>query len=380
MANAFQNVEGLARDASIMLRDELVTANLINRNVEQSFTDSTGGQVSVSYVPKGTAREQDHSSAPTSLTIDDISESKVTVDARNYIYHKRQLNTVEKTYEAGDFAEKVIRPSMIAIAEAADSYFMNTLARGFSQFSGTAGTEVAAASDIVAARKKLKDAGVPMSGLAGVIGTQAEANLLGLGEFINQDYGTNVGTAIQNAQLARRYDVDWFVSQNAGSAHAEGDTAGTVLVNNASAAIGDLTLPIDALTAATGTINKGTKFTVAGDSTQYVVTADATIATNAATLAIYPALVVAVADDAAVTFFGAFTQDVIFQPDATAGAIIAPAPLMHNSAVVPFEGLSVRVTTDSSTDSSSGAIDTILFDIYTGGEIVRPEGGVILQG
>jgi hypothetical protein len=51
----------------------------------------------------------------------------------------------------------------------------------------------------------------------------------------------------------------------------------------------------------TGTINKYTKLTIAGDTTEYMVTATATIATNAATVSITPGLVAAADADDVVT-------------------------------------------------------------------------------
>ncbi len=64
------------------------------------------------------------------------------------------------------------------------------------------------------------------------------------------------------------------------------DTAGVV-----TAAIGAASLSLTSL--GTGTINKYTKLTIAGDSTEYMVTATATITGNAATVTITPPLVVA---------------------------------------------------------------------------------------
>mgnify|MGYP001596468584 CR=1 FL=1 len=74
------------------------------------------------------------------------------------------------------------------------------------------------------------------------------------------------------------------------------DTAGAV---STAGAVGDVSLVIKSL--GTGTINEDTKLTIAGDSTIYHVTADATITTNVATVSIWPPLQAICLVDAVVT-------------------------------------------------------------------------------
>lgn len=64
-------------------------------------------------------------------------------------------------------------------------------------------------------------------------------------------------------------------------------------------AIGSTSLVLKLL--GTGAINEDTTLTIAGDSTEYTVIANATITANAATVSIVPALVAEAADDAVVT-------------------------------------------------------------------------------
>ncbi|MFA6307099.1 MAG: hypothetical protein WC639_04820 [Patescibacteria group bacterium] len=74
------------------------------------------------------------------------------------------------------------------------------------------------------------------------------------------------------------------------------DTAGAVSTAGALAAT---SLVVKSL--GTGTVNKYTKLTIAGDTTEYMVTATATIAANVATVSITPGLVVAADVDDVVT-------------------------------------------------------------------------------
>lgn len=74
------------------------------------------------------------------------------------------------------------------------------------------------------------------------------------------------------------------------------DTAGAVKTQGA---VGDVTLALKSL--GTGTIDETASFTIAGDTTTYYVTSQATIAANEATVSIWPSLAAVAAVDAVVT-------------------------------------------------------------------------------
>jgi len=124
---------------------------------------------------------------------------------------------------------------------------------------------------------------------------------------------------------------------------------GSPLINNASVAVGDTSVPMDA-GSLTGTVVVGDIFTVAGDTQQYVVTANATASGNAlAAVSFAPAAKVAWADDAAVTFVASHTPNLAFQRGAFA---LATAPfetvdpslgVMTQSFVDPLSGLTLRL-------------------------------------
>ena len=103
--------------------------------------------------------------------------------------------------------------------------------------------------------------------------------------------GAVMTDTITKGTLGERFGINWGLSQaivNRASSASGGATAwGTPLVNTTTAAIGDVTLAVDGL-AASGAIKKGDAFQVGGH--YYVVTANVTASSNAATLAISPAL------------------------------------------------------------------------------------------
>lgn len=372
-----------ARDAAMILQSNLVAAALVNREVENPLiTGNTGGQIRVKYVPSETANSQDHRFvAPSTLSVSNATENYVTLDARKYIYVRKDLNVLEATWQLEDFNRVVTMPAMVAIAEAVDDFMIQKIAGGFARWiSGTPGQAPTVYADITAAHKVLQDNKCPKTGRVAIIGTEAEKNFLGDEKFINNDYGRGEvsGVALTDAMISRLAGVSWFVDQNAGT-FSQGDIGGTVLSNGVTSG-GETSFSIDGFTAATGVVNEGTRFTISGDTTTYIVSQDAAIAGNAATIEPTQAVVTGWADGAAVTFETPFTEDVIFHPGMVAGAIVAPAPLRNGmSAAATFGDVTVRVSFDSSFDGSSGAVDSVLFDVYCGCKVVRHQGGVILQ-
>lgn len=375
--NIFNTVNEIARDAAIELADALVVLGIIPRDVEQKMVGKKGGKVQVSVIDEQTANHQDHRNTPTSLTSDDINERHVDVEAYDYFYKRHTLNSKELTYNVDDFTRLVTRPAVRAIARGLEGFHITQMAAGFApQVFGTVGSPVEASRDIILARKGLKDAHAPMNGIYGILGTQAEANLLQLDEFKSADYA-DAPTALRQAMLPFRHGVQLLAGTETGGTFDQGDIAGTVLVKGASQT--GTSIVVDGFTEATGTVKRGTRLTFAGDSTVYTLAADATIASNEATLVLTQAKASAAADDAAVTFETPFTEDVIFQRNAYAGAIVAPEPLAMGSAVEQFNGLSIRVTVQSSIDGNNGAVDSILYDVYTGGNVLKATHGGIFQ-
>lgn len=384
MPNSFQvlaRLQEAADDAAVLLHASLVAMGLVNRRVESNMVPKGGGQVTVWVRPTLTGNFDEDNAGAGTLTVTDNTQTAVTLTATKYAYSKQTITTKQLTYDLGDFAYEVTEPAVAAVAEQIEQFAIRRIAGGFARYvSGTAGTSFSTAAHVLAARQAYHDRKAPMRNLACLMGTTPELSLLQIDNFANADYGADGPTAMREAMLARRWGIGFFVTPNAGGDLEEGDEAGTVLANGVGTAA-DTTVSMDAFTASTGTIREGTRFTVAGDSTEYAVTADTAIASNAVTaMPIAPAVVTGWSDNAAVTFLTPIKQDVLFNVDAVAGAVVAPQPLATNSVVGTFENISVRLTIDSTTAGSSGATDSLLVDAYTDVKVLRRDLGQIVQG
>jgi hypothetical protein len=382
MPNVFQNTSVVARDAAIELHGALRAAGAMPGKHEAQFAQKVGQTINVKVRPVMSANRHTGSGA---FSNSDITEGVVSVAIQHRSYVKHRLTAQERTFSIDDFALQVTRPAMLAIAQDVDLFLThNVLAPGFARFLvGTDGSEASTLAHLAAAWQKLFDNKATNGKVTGLLTSATAANFLQLTQFISKDYGDSRPSALANAMFSPVYNMDLYPVNAAGSLD-RGNVAGTVLVNDSTNAIavGDATIAVDGFTAATGTVKAGSRFTLAGDTTVYTVIADAAIAGNAATLSIYPALAADPGDGAVATFKAAAKENIVFNPDATARVLIAPEPQLGNpSSVGSFEGISIRTTFESSiNDATSGDAEYVLYDVFVGGKVLIPEGGVLMQG
>ena len=379
MSNTFITTDLVAREAAIILQNIMVAANLVNRSQEENFADKVGDTVEVKVPPIMTARDFIDDSGTTQDT--DITETSVDLQILRKPYIKVPLSSAEQTLELDDFNVVVTEPAVIGIKDAIDAFIHQQAAKGFApNLVGTDGTNPSSKAHIAAGRKKLMDIKCPPDLRRSFLSTTAAASFLQLSEFTDADFGVNNPPALTEGQLTRKYGIDWWESQNSQPIAIGTDTAGTVLTDG-TPVLGASIVHLDGFTAATGTVVRGTRFTVAGDTTVYTVTADSAIASNEGDIAITPTVtadLVTAADGAAVTFKTAATGDVMFHRDAITAAVVAPTPLMGTeSSVAFFDGVGIRVTMDGTVTTMSSSI---VFDTFLACEVTQVNGGCIFQG
>lgn len=372
MANTFITPDDVVRDAAIILADNLSAANLVQRNIEDKFAEKVGKTVKVKTIPDlGAANEFSGSTSATNIT-----ETNREITLEKHFYQRVTLTDDERTFELDDFVRVVAAPCALSLAESVDSYMIDMMSEVFARnLVGTAGSSPTTVAHILAGRKKIMDNRGTYRNVAGIIDTTAEQALLQVTQFISADYGPERPMALREGALGRLHGATWFTSQNA-DAHARGDVAGTVLVNGASQT--GATLAVDGFTASSGTVNRGTRFTIASVAGTYTVAADATIASNAATLTLVETLASSPADNAAITFEAANKANLLYNTQAVYGAVVAPAPFRDgSSAIASMNGLSVRA---SFFKSASGLAEDFVLDVYCGCEVIHPSSGVVFQG
>lgn len=371
MSNTFLTPSAVVRDAALFLNDSLIIGNLVNRNVEQTFATKVGSTVKVKSVPNMGSADEFVSTTSASK----VTETGVDVTLQKHFYKRVDLTTNELTLSVDDFSQQVAIPSVRSLIRSIEGYLAQKIIGGFARNTvGTAGTSPSTHAHILAAEKKIFDNRGDTSTLVGLITSTAHASLAALNIFTSQDYGTERPAGLRSNSLGMLSGVNWFRSPNL--AYSRGDIAGTVIVSATTAS--GTSLPVAALSAATGTVYEGTRFVIAGDATVYTVTADATIASNATTLSITPTLAASAAQNAVLTFQSAPSANVVYNPAGISAAIIPPAAVGPLSSVANVNGLGIRIV--SSDISTSTLAASWVFDVLVGARVTMSEMGAVLQG
>jgi len=377
MSNSLITPTMVARDASIVANNLITVGNVINRDKEAEFTGSKIGDSMKVTVPP-VFGDADEFSGSTSAT--EVTESQIDLTLEKHLYKRIDLTSKQKSLELDEFTRLVTVPAMRSISQSIDKYFIRNLQVFRANLSGTVGNRPSTMAHLAAANKTLNDALISKTGRVMLVDTTVESSLIQLSQFTSQDYGADAPIGLKNATLGSRYGFTFITDPLLGAfsrSAAANDIAGSPVIISTVAA-GGTQIGIDGVTNATGTIYAGTVFTIAGDTTRYVVRKDVTAVANAyTTVDIYPALAAQATAEAVVTFEDAGYMNVAFHPNAVTGAIVAPAPLNANSARASINGIGVRVSMDSSLVTLA---DSIVYDVFVGLRVIQPNGGCLVAG
>jgi len=370
MANNFITPTVVAKLSLITLLNNLVFAGLVHRDYSKEFR-KVGSSVRIRKPATLVAGEFD---GDLTGEFQNIAESYVDVPMDTVIVVPVEVSALDMTLDIVNFNTQVVEPAMQAIAQKVDV----KLAQLYKDIPYYEDCETTTAiSDILNARKVQNDNKVPFNqSRYAVMSPLTTASLLALDAFRDLDK-TGTTKALREASLGRLFGYEFFENQNI-QTHAVGttDLAGTAAV----AAKGATSMVISAL--GTGYIYKGSMFTIAGDTTQYVVTADAAISGNAATVYFYPSLQVATtAGTEVVTIHPALTtskENLMFHKNAFS-MVTAPMAEPIGGALgksLTYKGLNINVFYDF---SATQLKNIIVFALLCGFKTLTPELAVRLH-
>ncbi len=371
----------VARDAAIALSNRLVVGNLISRSTESQFADKVGDSVTVSIPPIFEDADEFNGTTEASALV----QGDVKVELERHFYKRIDLTSKQLSLELLDFTRNVTVPVMGGISAGIDKYLLRKMSGGFRRnVAGTVANRPSTLAHIGAGHKALDDAWMPQLGRIGLTDSTVKQSLAQLAQFSSRDYvdsnALNAAMGLNGISPDNPLQHVWSVSNNATwvldphmGAFDRGDIAGSV---TATKTAGQSTIALAAFTEATGVIREGTSFTCADDTTRYTVTRDTAIAGNAATVPVFP-VVSDTGSTKAVTFEGAGFQNLLYVPNAVAGAIVAPAVTGDSQATATYNGITVRVSMQFSNTTLS---HSIVYDVLCGGKVVQANAGVIVAG
>lgn len=392
MANSVITPDIFAKEATMILNNNLVMAKQVYRGLESDFGNAING-----YEPGDTISMR----KPTDFTVrdgatassQDVVEGKValTVDKQKGVDFS--FTSKELTLDIRDLSERVIKPAMIQLANQVERDVM-ALYSSVPNWVGTPGQTVNSFSDFSKAPERLDELAVPQERCAvlspadnwGLVGTQTGLYIQGA-----------ANSAYRKGSLGEIAGCDTFMAQNVPT-HTVGAHGGTPLVNGGSQndAYADVkdtnesSLVTDGWSLSTAVLKAGDIITIANVYAvnpvtkatlpflrQFVVKSDVTSGGSGnATLTVSPAIIssgafqncsATPADNAAITVLGTastgYRQNLVFHKNAFALAMV---PLIEpqgavNVARQSLEGTSVRVIPyyTGSSDVSAWRLDIL---------------------
>lgn len=371
MANNFLTPTWIAQEALFILENNLVAASIFSRGKQVEFTQDLkiGKTVKIRRPANFTAQE-----FSTTISVQDAAEIADTMTIEKHFDVSFEITQDQLNYELEEFSSQLLEPAMVAIAQAVDAYIMEKVKHIGPGF-GTATDPPDSVADLAGLEKVLNDNKVPVFNRVGILGTLAKADFMQITAVHEADKRGDGGAALRRSEIGEVFGINWYMSQNVPSV-VVGTSDGNYVVNGVNA------VGASALVVKTGanTFKEGNSFVIAGDTTDYAVTADYT--GGAGSISINPPLQVATTGDEAITQSAeglkAHVANFAGNPNAITAALIAPAvPPSANGAVVSNRGLSVRVVRDYNITAKK---EVISLDIYAGAHAQQPELGMQIFG
>lgn len=410
MANTTLTADVIAKEATMVLENELQMAKHVHRGYEEEFTSVNGYEVGSTISIR---RPTDFTVGDgATVTNQDVVEGKtsLTVDKQKHV--KFQFTSTELTLSIKQLSERVIKPAMIQLANQVDLDLLG-LYKSVPGWVGTPGQTINSFADFAKAPERMGELGVPKSDRFAALSSSDTWGLIGNQTSLYIQGAAN--SAYREGDLGRVGGVSTFESQNVAT-HTVGVATGTPLVNGGSQGTtweltkntGTQSLITDGWTnSTTGILKAGDVFTIANVFAvnpvtkatlpflrQFVVVADADsgASTGPATLTISPPIIAtgaqktcsaAPADNAAITVLGSggtgYRQNLVFHKNAFALAMV---PMVMPSGATggarqSYNGCSVRIQPyyDGTNDVSNWRCD-----ILYGVKAIDPRLAVRLSG
>jgi N4-gp56 family major capsid protein len=358
------------------LRQNIVLARIVNKNYESRIGPgaSQGSTVNVAIPAAVTTRSVTADVVPPAVSAVTPTSVSIALDQWKeapFAMSDQAISQVQRGIVPAQMSEAIK-----SLANTIDNFLWALLTGATNPiygFSGTAGTTPFASntSQYLDARAVLNSQLAPMDDRYVILDTDAEANALGLSAFADASASGSRETIVEG-DIGYRLGARFLMSQNVPTHSNTG--AGTILVNDASTAVGDTTITFDGGGTAP---SNGDIFTIAGSSVTYAVKSS-----TSTVITMSPTLQAVAADDAALTFKSDFVQNILIHRDCLA---FASAPLLEtqqipggvltSTAIDENSGLSLRMEVSRQYKQYMWSVDCLY-----GGSVIRPELAAFIAG
>lgn len=385
MANTLLTPSIIAKEALMLLENNMVMGSLVHRDYKKEFV-KIGSTVTIRKPVKFRVTE----SATRSNS--DVSEQSTSLTIDTQAHVSWSFSSQELTLTIEEYSDRYIKPACAALANSVDSKLCG-LYDDVHNCVGTPGTTPSTFAALGAVGQRLDEEAAPAEGRALVLNPAAN---WALADSLKGTFDPKVVKDVtRKGYLGTIANFNIHMDQNI-KTHTVGAHGGTPLVNGASQS--GTSLVTDGWTASATVLKAGDVFTIAGvyavnpmsgESTgvlrQFVATSDVTSdASGNATISIYPGITssgayqtvsAAPADNAAITVLGTastgYPQNLGFVKQAFA-LVMVPLEMPAGvwGARETYNNMSIRVVKDYDIDNDK---EIIRLDILYGVKTLYPE-------
>lgn len=270
MPNTFLTPDIIAREALMVLENNLIMANLVHRDYSNEFA-KVGDTITVRKPAKFVAKN-----FTGNIELQDATEGSLPVKLDHFRDVSFAVSSKELTLDIQSFSEQLLQPALMAIAQAIDEDILNVVAKVNNQVSVTA--KPTNLEDIAKVAKMLDINKAPMAMRRLVLNPEHKYKYA-LTDNLSKVSYAGTGDTLRNAELGKVYSLDTYMDQNAPYSYAP--TPGTATAAKASGTVNKNTISLSSVKADTGTLKIGDGLII--DGRMYRLTKDATAASGSAT-------------------------------------------------------------------------------------------------
>ena len=320
--NLFRARDRVAGEPTGFLQSVIINSGIEGVSINGTVTSFRTAQptLNTSYTPAMTVPAGDDQTVTAdSFTLSQVANVRIPLVGETF----RQL---DNTVGGQAIIDNMLAQAMRKLRNTIEAHVGSVAYKGSSRATGTAGTNPFATNinPIADVRQILVDNGAPDDGeVSLVINTSAGTKMRQIANL----YKANESGS---SELLRRGELTnlmgMSIKETAGVAtHTKGAATGTLINNASTEAVGETTLTLDTITVNTTGILAGDIITHASDSTNKYVVKTGLVATSGDIVINQPGLLIAAANNDAVTVGNSYTANVAFHKSAIELAMRPPS-------------------------------------------------------
>lgn len=276
MANDIQTLKDapgvIAAMAAKMLADKVQFCKTIDKADKSDYDGKNGYQAGDTIYINKNARFISGTNADITSAIQDVKEEKVALVLNERRVTAIALTSAEIATEMAlkSWVNRILDPAVSEMAQKIEASFLDQAMDATSNSVGTAGSTVFDMDTILAAGQKIDEFACPdVDGRYILLNPAAQRSAVNANKGLFNNT-TEVGKQYVKGRMGQGMGFD-FLSNNLLPIHTNGNDV-VFEVRTTVSVEGQTTLVVEALTTTTGTVTKGTVFTIAGVNAVHPIT------------------------------------------------------------------------------------------------------------